>query len=176
MCNSVLIEIIKNLKNGDKSSFETINKEFIGLIVFFSKKIGGEDSLAELTAFLFELLLGIEPDNFKYDNSQTLKRYIAVSLRNRYIALSKEKQKYEKTELGLLDDGIKYSASLEDSIMIKDMLRLLSEKQRLIVTYKYIYGYSDIEIAEIMNISRQAVNRLKNRSISILREYYLGER
>ncbi len=173
MCNSVLIELVKNLKNGDKSSFETVNKEFIGLIVFFSKKIGGEDSLAELKAFLFELLIGIEPENFKYDNSQTLKRYIAVSLRNRYIALSKEKQKYEKTELGLLDDGIKYSASLEDRIMVKDMLRLLSEKQRLIVTYKYIYGYSDIEIADIMNISRQAVNRLKNRAISIIREYYL---
>lgn len=175
MCNSELIELIENLKKQDKSSFETINKEFIGLIFFFSKKLGGEDSVAELTAFLIEILHGIKTEDFMPDNSETLKRYIAVSLRNRYIALSREKQKYEKIDTGLLNDDIKYSASLEDRIMIKDMLNILSEKQRLIVTYKYIYGYSDVELAEALHISRQAVNRLKNRAISILRKNYIGE-
>ena len=45
----------------------------------------------------------------------------------------------------------------------------LSEKQRFVIIQKYIIGFSDVEIAERMNISRQAVNRLINRALENLR-------
>lgn len=48
----------------------------------------------------------------------------------------------------------------------------LTELQRKIILLKYIYGYSDQEIANRLKISRQAVNRAKNRGVKIIRENY----
>jgi len=36
---------------------------------------------------------------------------------------------------------------------------------------RYFYGYSDVEIAEILHKSRQAVNQAKNRALKTLKDY-----
>lgn len=172
MCNSCIIELIEKFKKQDKASFNMLNCEFEKLIFCYARKLGGEDYLEELRSALIRILYEINTERFKRDDSDSVKRYIAVVLRNKYIALSNEKQKYEKIELGRVEDIYTYTVKYDEHIMIKDMLNLLSNKQRQIITYKYIYGYSDIEIAKYLNISRQAVNRLKIRAINAIREYY----
>ncbi len=172
MCNSCIIELIEKFKKQDKSSLGILNREFERLIYCYARRLGGEDYLEELRAAFIEILSNINTKKFKCDGSDSVKRYIAVVLRNRYIALSNEKQVYEKIALGKVDDIYSYTVPFDEQIMIKDMLGLLSPKQRQIITYKYIYGYSDIEISEFFNISRQAVNRLKTRAIKAMREYY----
>jgi RNA polymerase sigma factor (sigma-70 family) len=172
MCNSCIIELIEKLKKQDKSSLDILNREFGGLICYYAKRLGGEDYLAELRSALIEILYKINIQKFKRDDSDSINRYISVALRNKYIALSNKKQEYEKVKLGKVDDIYTYSVNFEERILVKDMLELLSSKQRQIITYKYIYGYSDIEISRFLNISRQAVNRLKIRAINTIREYY----
>ena len=49
------------------------------------------------------------------------------------------------------------------------MLGTLSKKQRDVIIYKYFMNFTDVEIAEVMGISRQAVNRIKNRGLETLR-------
>ena len=72
-----------------------------------------------------------------------------------------------------LVEDLTCDSSAEMLLSVEDMLNCLSQKQKLIMIYKYIYGYSDIEISMLLNISRQAVNRLKNRAITTLKEYYI---
>ncbi len=43
--------------------------------------------------------------------------------------------------------------------------------QRTILEERYIKNYSDIEIANKLNISRQAVNKTKNKALENLRTY-----
>ena len=172
MCNSCIIELIEKFKKQDKSALDVLNEEFGGLIYCYAGRLGGEDYREELRSAFIEILYKINTQKFKRDDSDSVKRYIAVALRNKYISLSNAKQKYEKIELGNVDEFCSYKISFEERIMIKDMLGLLSSKQRQIITYKYIYGYSDIEISNHLNISRQAVNRLKIRAIRTIREYY----
>lgn len=173
MCNSVLLRLIERFRLNDMEAFPLIYNEFQMLIHFYSGNIGEEDASQELTVFLLELLYELDISKFKPDTSQGLKRYIAVSLRNKYIAISKEKQKNEILLLQLYDDDIFYSDGGENNIFVKEILAKLSHKQRLIIIYKYIYNYSDAEISVLLNISRQAVNRLKNRGIENLRKFYL---
>jgi DNA-directed RNA polymerase specialized sigma24 family protein len=45
---------------------------------------------------------------------------------------------------------------------------VLSEKQRIVVIAKFVSGYSDVEIAKFLNISRQAVNKLLRRALKTL--------
>ena len=53
------------------------------------------------------------------------------------------------------------------------MLTGLTALQRKVLVIRYLYGYSDAEIADQLHISRQAVNRAKNRAVAVLKEKYL---
>ena len=172
MQNYLLKELILRFKGGDIKAFPILYEEFKKMICFYSKKIGNEDARQELIMFLLETFYDVELERFKDDEGDNLKRYIAVSLRNRYIALSKEYLKDLTSLLNLYERDAVYSYS-DDEILLRDMLKILSEKQRRIIIYKYIYGYSDLEIAKILGISRQAVNRLKNRGFELIRENFL---
>ena len=173
MCNLIFISLIKKFKNRDMSAFSEIYEEFKGLIIFYARKLGGEDYVQELTLFLLELPYNINPQNFKPDGSIAIKKYIAVCIKNKYITLSKDKQKYSNMINNALVEDLTCDSSAEMLLSVEDMLNCLSQKQKLIMIYKYIYGYSDIEISMLLNISRQAVNRLKNRAITTLKEYYI---
>ena len=174
MQNCMLKELILRFRKGDTKAFSNIYEEFKKMIIFYSKKIGTEDSYQELMMLLIENLYGLELERFKDDNGDNLKRYIAVALRNRYIAISKERAKDFGTLLDLYEKDAIYSCN-DDEILLRDMLKIISEKQRKIIILKYIYGYSDLEIARLFGISRQAVNKLKNRGFELIRENFLIE-
>lgn len=174
MDNYLLKKMIIGFREGDMKAFAVIYDRFKGIINYYSRKIGDEDSYQELMIFLVETLYSIDLSRFPTDKNDNLNRYIAVSLRNKYIAISKKNQKDENMLLSLYENDSFYSCN-EDEIFIKDMLGSLSHKQRKIIIYRYIYGYSDAEISDILGISRQAVNRLKNRGLEALRNIYFEE-
>lgn len=175
MSSKELIELIKRFKNQDMSAFSEIYDNFKNLINSYSYKLGGEDYNQELTVFLLELLYDVELSRFMDDCSDGLNRYILVSIRNKYYAMSREKQEYNNF-LHNGDINQLYCRPTADAkLLIKEMLKLLSKKQRDIIIYKYIYGYSDTELGALLNISRQAVNRLKNRAVEAMYEYYINE-
>ena len=74
-------------------------------------------------------------------------------------------------ELGERYDGVYCVEESESSLTLRDGIKLLNERQRESLILKYIYGYSDAEIAERLGITRQAVNRLERRGLEILKEY-----
>lgn len=171
MENYLLKKLIVSFREGDMQAFAVIYEVFKKIIHYYSRKIGDEDSYQELMIFLIETLYSIELSKFSSDTRDNLKRYIAVALRNKYIAISKKNQSEGKEILCLCENDAIYNGS-DDNILIRDMLGKLSHKQRQIIVYRYIYGYSDAEISDILGISRQAVNRLRNRGIAVLREIY----
>ncbi len=169
MCNSMLLPHIKQFKKQDVSVFEIIFDEFEKLINFYSHQIKNEDAKSELVLFFIELLYSIDLSRFKADCSNELKKYIAVCIRNRYIAIPKNEQKLKSYNVELFENTISITEDFENKILVEQMLKLLTKKQRLVLIYRYKFGFSDREIANILNIKRQAVNQLKNRAFEILR-------
>lgn len=172
MCNKLIIKTAEEIKKHDMSHFGELYNVFEGLLRFYEKKLAYDDAGQELTLFFIELIYGLNTDKFKPDESDTLKRYIAVSIKNKYIALSKNNQRYVRFSNELYDNTGYYSIDPEIGISLSEGLRLLTERQRLAVAYRYIYGFSDVEIASMLEISRQAVNRLEARGLAVLKEYY----
>ena len=171
MCNLTLYPLIKTYQAGDMSVFELIHNEFKNMNMYYSIRLRYDDALQELNVFLVELLYNIPLYKFSQDSSISLNSYIAVAIKNKYIALSRAKQEERFVEL---DENLLYdSPRYEENIILEAALSNLSEKQRTVIYEKYIYGYSDCEISESLRISRQAVNRLINRGIALLREYYM---
>lgn len=171
MENVLLKSLILKFRNQDMNAFAMIYDEFKRLIYKYAGKLCDDDAVQELTLFLIELLYSIDLSKFKGKNDDGLKRYIAVSLKHKYITVSKENDNYKK----LCDRSEIYDNSFSDTLenlSAKEALKCLSHKQKIIIIYKYFYCLSDSEIAGITGISRQAVNRLKNRALLLLKEYY----
>lgn len=173
MCNRELLAIAKEIKNKDMSRFYELYEAFAGLIHHFEIKLGYDDAGQELTVFLLELVYSIDTSRFLPDESEQLNRYIVTSVRNKYIALSKRRHRH-MLESGELYDCVCCAEEFEGSVTLRDGMKLLNERQKEAVILKYIYGYSDVEIGEKLGITRQAVNRLEKRGLSILREYLRG--
>lgn len=170
MCNRELLDIASEIKNKDMSRFCEIYGAFAGLIHHYEIKLGYDDAGQELTVFLLELIYSLDTDKFLSDDTEQLNRYIAASIRNKYIALSKQKHRH-MLELCELYDRAYCTEELEGSLTLGDAMGQLNERQRESLILKYIYGYSDAEIAERLGITRQAVNRLERRGLEILKEY-----
>jgi len=172
MYNYVLKNLIISFRKQDMTAFGIIFDEFKGLINFYSNKLCDDDLAGELTLFLIELLYKINLNRFSPDKNNSIKKYIAVSIRNKYIALSKSLNKEKLLKSYSFDDEIKQIPFNEDDICIKEALEYLTERQRNIIVYKYVYCLSDSQISQMLNISRQAVNKLKNKGLKELKLYY----
>ncbi len=169
MCNTLLLPLIRQFKKQDMSVFNIIYGEFEKLINFYSSHLGIEDTKSELTLFLIELLYAVDLSRFKEDCSFGVKKYIAVCIRNQYIALSKKKQKTTNLNCPLYENCAVYSELYEEKIAVEQLYSFLTEKQKRILDYRYKYGYSDREIAKRLNIKRQAVNQMRNRALEVLK-------
>ena len=126
---------------------------------------------------LIELTAAIPLQQFKMqDNDGCLVSYISKSMRNKYISLSCKEQTMHNHMLLILDETYdcidEKSDDLQDNIDFKVILGSLTELQKKVIIFKYYYEYSDNEIAKMLGISRQAVNRLKNRGIEKLRNLF----
>ncbi len=169
----MLIPLAESFKKGDMSVFPIIFGEFKHLMLYYSKKSADEDVFGELSVFLLELLYKIEPESFKKQEGEGFKRYIAAALRNRYIQIMKIKQKLSMESLEL-EEWDSFTVISYENEGLREALESLELKRRLVTELKYIYGYSEAEIAHRLKITRQAVNKHKNNALRDLKEY-LGE-
>ena len=157
------------------TAFPLIYEEFNKLINFFSLKLGYEDAASELTLFLIEMLYDIRLEKFQSDGSEDIQKYIAASIKNKYIALSKGKAKNMLFENELFEDCCSYFEDFDGGFYCIQGVSRLTAVQRKIVLYHYIYGYSIAEIAERFGVTRQAVNKTKNHALEILKKELLAD-
>lgn len=170
MENCCLKTLIEKFRNKDMSAFPVIFAEFEGLIRHYTLKCSAEDTFQELTVFLLELLYKVDISRFEDKQGDGLKRYIAVCLGNKYIALSKEDCLF-KSNTQLFEDIASQTPDFLEEQALREAMDKLTEKQKEVMIFKYVHNYTNNEIAEILNISRQAVNQIKNRAVEILRGY-----
>ncbi|MBO5358707.1 MAG: sigma-70 family RNA polymerase sigma factor [Clostridia bacterium] len=170
MQNFLLKSLVKRVKNQDMSAFPLVFDEFKKLISFYAAKLHYEDASSELTLFLIELMYNIRLSKFPDDDGDDLKRYIAVSIKNRYITLLTARAKSQSLCENLLEGCCGCNEELDDRFCFAQGMEQLNKMQKIIVIYHFIYGYSIAEIAARFNISRQAVNKTKNQALAILRE------
>ena len=173
MENSCLLALLGQFKKGDMGVFPVIFSEFEGLINHYKEKSDAEDTAEELSVFLLELLYKLDLSPFMGVCGDGLSRYIAVSLRNKYIAYSTQNTNYKKSKFLNETDDTYYTEDFLKRTYLKEAFKFLTLKQKAVISLKYIYNYSDSEISTKLNISRQAVNRIKNRAIEVLRGYLL---
>ncbi|SHK61564.1 RNA polymerase sigma factor [Tepidibacter formicigenes] len=170
-------EIIEKAKDGDKEAFIEIINKFEPTLKKFSRELNYELAETDLIIALIEIVKGIKSSNFKTKNDGVVVNYIYNSMKNRKVDLFRKYVKGVKEEMEINLDVIENEANyqIEDGVFVKDLLNMLTDIQKIVIVEKFIKGYSDAEIATKLHISRQAVNKAKNKAIKRLKEYLKTE-
>ncbi len=94
MSNRELIQLINEYQSGNMKNFDLLYEVFKRLIYMYAGKNGGEEAVQDLNEFFVELLFKIDLSRFQKDSSDSLKRYIAVSIRNEHNLICKKHQEH----------------------------------------------------------------------------------
>lgn len=148
------------------NDIDRISADFEPLIKHYANKCRNESERQEMEAELWSFLWDLVKSGRAIS-----KRYVAVSIRNRYIYYSKSIQKTAATETEFEPN---FAHPTEDDfvekIAMRDLLDKLGIKQRETIVLHHVYGLSFAEIAKKYNCTRQYTTALNNRGLKRLRE------
>jgi len=167
---NILYEIFKKAQNGDESEKLKICKKFLPCIKSFGRKLFYEDAETDLTIFLLEFIATVDIEKFKDRCDGEITNYVYFSLKSKYLNLLKQKINKRVDEFFLINEPMYFDRyeNIEREHISK-LLKILNKKQQQIIVGRYIDGLSDIRLAEMFKISRQAVYKEKKKALELLK-------
>ncbi len=172
--------LIHESQSGNKQATERLYTMFLPLLKKYAQKIGNEDALSDLTLSFLQMLkkMPIQDSDLASDDKYILS-YISLSVKNAYIQINMNKEKYQNNNIFVLDDE-EYMGECKQlniefitvSMMCGEMERLLSRNDYYIIIEKFINGRTEEDIANTFGISKQAINKRIKKIRRTLREVY----
>lgn len=151
-------------------SFQSKFTNFIEILDFFEStisylnyKLSYPEAYTDLIIYLYELLKKLNIDNFETDID--IIKYIKKCLKNKSIQLHCKIDKDKKHILYVSEDTLldalekNFSDYNHSDLVFFDLISLATLRQKEILFYRFYIQLSNIEIAKILGISRQAVNK-----------------
>lgn len=167
---SCLYQSIVSFRNGNSDDFLEILEVFNPLLKSLHRKSFGYDTYSDLVLFLIELLKKLKISNDSFREDKYIISYIAKALKNHYIYLNKKKCKLYDVEVSIDPTNLQYGYSDCDNIIFYDLLNNLTDKEKNVIIYKYIYSYSDTEIGKQRHVSRQYIHKVHKRALEKVKE------
>lgn len=174
-------ELICEIKK-DKEKFILLLQRFQPLIRKYVKtlyKEEADDMYAEFAAALWEAVCSIQ---FYRDDGQTVK-YLTNALRNKYFELYRKSRKYNDHIIEISEREPEETGSIDssfDDVLINEELQMfrdrLKGKKRQIFNLIFLKGYTDLQAAHELNISRQYVHRVRRSFVETIKEKVLDLR
>ena len=164
--------LINESQNGNKESIMELITNFKPLIQKYSRKLHYDGADTDIIIFILEMIPNVPiHKNYNMQNDGYIVSYICNSIRHKFIYLSKKNNKIVLMETELNTDILTSSNDElpENNVFISCLLDNLTEIQQQIITKIFIQDISENTISKQLNISRQAVNRTKNRALKILK-------
>lgn len=173
-----LFDLVKKAQLDNKDSMLAIIEKFDPLIKKYSRKLEYDGANSDLIIALIETIKFIPIfKNDELKREEYIVGYINTSIKRKYIKLSKKNIEILNKEIELEPDILlkitteETSQNLIDNrIFLNILLDKLSEYQHKIINKIFICNISEADLARQLNISRQSVNRLKNRALDNLRK------
>lgn len=170
-----LYYLLTKAQSGDKDAILNILIKFRPTIKSFSRKLKYEEAETDLVIVLLETIRSINLDKFEPENEGALINFIHKVMKNKSVNLFKKNTLRTIIPVELDVTTIPDNCNFDSQIFIAKLLNSLPTLQKEIIKKKFIYDYSDKEIAQLYGISRQAVNRTKNRALNNLRNILLKD-
>jgi RNA polymerase sigma factor (sigma-70 family) len=148
------------MKNDD---FLKKYEQFVRLIDYYTFKIGDINFRWDCWGFLYELEVKAIQKNQNLSNN-----YIAVAIRNFYLAEAKKRQK-NRSLIAFIDNQVGVSIDKDISIDLKQAISSLPSAESKIIFEHFYCGKSLEKIAQEMKTTRQNEHKKKKRALTRLR-------
>lgn len=168
-----LFSYIQKSKNGDNESLEYLLEKFEPLINKLSRNSNNEFRKTDLTIFFIKLIRQLQVTNIKNSSEGGLVNYIYTSLYRKDISLNKKRLLFEVELKDICKVCDNQFEDIEFTIFLNELLykKIITKKQSQILHMKYYYLNTDQEIAALLGISRQAVNKINRLAINNIRNF-----
>lgn len=146
---------------------------------YYKKLLQKSGYCAEESDFIVHIIHIINQLNSKklqnFESNGQIFNYLKNGITNKYIQLLKQYFTVRTNEILFGEDVFIQLPNQEDKlyedIYLEEILNHLTRLQKKIIIEKIMYGKADIEIADELHISRQSVNRIKNRALNKLKDF-----
>lgn len=138
----------------------------------FINKYDIEDNKQELILTIINSINVIPIENPSFYNDGCIINYINRAIKNKrleflnkYFKKCTIESQYE-FDFNLI---IYNENNIDSDVIVEDLVSNLNENEKNVIKNKFLLEKSDVEIGHMLNISRQAVNKTKNRALKKLR-------
>jgi len=167
-------------KNGDRDAFAALYRQHsLPLIAYGIKLCGDRDLLKDQ---IQELFVELWNSRENLSSTDSVKFYLFRALRYKLVRSEKNRQ----SRIHLIRSAADAAGDpLEDSVektvvekeiresyraLMKKALKELTPRQQEVIQLRFYHGFSNEQIAELMNMNYQSVSNLLYRSLSRLKE------
>lgn len=172
MDSKTITELYSLVNNNSEEALLELLRRFQPLLNKYAYKLSDyEDAYSELQLHLIQLIKNM-PSGASSWNAGQLVSYIAKSIYTHYIKLSKQHCFRENNIIEFNPEIMDSPANENNTIFLKDYLQNLNSSQREIIFLHYFQGLSIQEIALLKNVSRQAINKIKNQALKHLQKQF----
>lgn len=170
------INLVKRYKKfSDTDALEELIRNFNPLFLKLKKKLRYEESESDLIIFFIEKLNEIDLSKIKYDGQ--IIKFFDKALKNKAIDLHRKNNSkkiiFQTIDLNRLEDNTSNISENDKLALNIAFEKTLTQLQRDVLNKRYFLGLSDLEIAKSLNISRQAVNKARNRGLENIKKYFI---
>lgn len=167
-------KIKKYKKNPNKAELNQLINLFNPLINKYSNKTNlnfREDFKQELKLELFILITKIANENIEFKEDKYLLNYIKKTMFNKYLFLLKKYKNFESEIMSNEQNisNIPYEKDFNVNLSFDEIIKILNEKEKMIIINHYKYDIKISKIAEKTNLSRQNINQIKLRALDKLK-------
>ena len=164
------------LKQGDKSAFEALYRKYIEDLLHYGVRMGmEEDALKDLVQDLF---IEIWKSRERIKEMDNVKFYLFKALRYKIIKY----QHRSHTPEPLTNDWMGAEESVEHRILdaeqagmtvqyLQRAIARLPKRQQEIIHLRFFQGFSNQDIASLMNLQYQSATNLIHRSLKAMKQY-----
>jgi len=167
--NSKLSNFIIEAKDGKDESLLSLLEKFEPLLRKYSYLSHYEDCKSELILCFIETVYKI-PQSLLYLSDAVIVSYLRQSIVNRYININKYKN-YSSNELSCEIKDWNYKMEFHSDIYFYDLLKYLNDSEKEVIILKYFSCLSDIQIGDLLGLSRQYINRLNRRALYKIKSF-----
>lgn len=166
------------LRNGSREALDQLFRRFYSPLFDYGVKIISEEEIVK--DCIQELFLKLWKRRAALSQAQSVQAYLLFSLRRILMRQISQRTKRYRRNRTYLDDFFSASFSMEEVVINAEVeeeqkrelvkaLNHLNSRQKETLFLRYYHGFTNAEIADIMDINRQSVRNNLSRAIKSLR-------
>ncbi len=145
--------------NNNTNDMKELIERFEPLINSYSKKSGWKIETEDMKSILIIKLITLAKEMQVSDYEGENVKFIAVCLKNHFLDVIRKINRLESNEERLRDISEDVTTIDEEDLIFEDLIKGLNEQKQEIIRLKFKEMYTDKEIAQKLNVSRQSINK-----------------